>query len=276
MTKPIIDKTEVPGGIQIRIQTRDEGQARKILNGLKRKHPQIDVAKSMSEAIHEDSYLDSKVRFDLKGFGGSTLFLAIAKIAVNFYLSSGGEPRHVFGPVASLKARTGAEKFCNFYYPDSDITENDFSRIIHGVVVRGDRNEGMLYAYVELFCFFKAIVVLNSSYNGDQIELSYFFDVKTRKELHLASKFGERRQRLVDCLSTENALHEHNINSMIKELEKFVAYAERSQIIEECVSKALRNREDKSMASFTPEMVDDVVAELMKKLVPSILKRRTK
>lgn len=73
----------------IYIEASSVGEASKILGGIKRRYPKIDIEKALNNSTKEKKYLDS-VTIGLT-FGGIDIKRAICKMAVNYYVYKGGD-----------------------------------------------------------------------------------------------------------------------------------------------------------------------------------------
>jgi len=138
--------------------------------------------------------------FDLGGDG----LRAMAKIASNFYIHTGGDSKYVQQVVSDILGdEEDIPKSFNFYYPANDVVMKDDGEILHSVIVVGDGNEKILYALVELFNFYKCIVLLSNEYEGDDFYRSHFLDIiSSPKTVEKVANFALSR---VDIDSAINA-----------------------------------------------------------------------
>src|SRR5262249_27851171 len=91
LPNPIITKTPTGTGDAIRVVARTVAEARDILSGLKRKHPEIDVDAVLASGVPTYSYLSNPVMMDLE-IGGADAGRSIVKSALSLAVASGIAP----------------------------------------------------------------------------------------------------------------------------------------------------------------------------------------
>lgn len=165
-----------------RITASNRKQARTLLNGLKRKHPEIDTNAILNSATTHTRYLDNELRFSI-WFGGTKAFRSLCKTAVNFYLYKGGLSKNVHHLIPYIKSGVESHPVVNYFYLDKPPFPTTSTEVLHSIIIKGDSYEKILFAYIELFDFYKVIIMLNDNYEEESIEYSYFFDVLSHKEV---------------------------------------------------------------------------------------------
>ena len=73
---------------EYQIEAPTIGQAKKVLEGLKRSYPKLNVEEELKKAEVKSDYLSS-VTISMH-FGGEVIKRAICKMAVNYYILNGG------------------------------------------------------------------------------------------------------------------------------------------------------------------------------------------
>ncbi|HEY8095757.1 MAG TPA: hypothetical protein VIE65_06620, partial [Methylobacter sp.] len=81
--RPIFEKTEDDNKTQLKIQARTIEEAKKILNGVGKKYPDVNVAKLLAEIQITETPLDSPIKTTI-GFGGPLFGRSIVKTAFAF------------------------------------------------------------------------------------------------------------------------------------------------------------------------------------------------
>lgn len=159
------------------IEASSERQAKEVLRGLKRNHPEINIDELIKNAERTKSYLPSvKINMD---FGGEEASRALCKMAVNFFIYHGGEPEEVKHLLPYIKGiEEEAEVY--FYYPKSEPFYKG-EEVLHTLILVGDPQQKYLYVYVELFNEFKMVVYINRKYGRKAIYQSYHYNVVTNE-----------------------------------------------------------------------------------------------
>ena len=152
-------------------------QARKHLEGLKRKYPKLDVEAQLAAAKLTVTRVDAVTEFNLPSIGGDDMFRAVVKIALSYFLHIGGAAASVPVAVAAVlnPGDPGLRRVGCLYGVDP-IPERDISRVLHVVAVISDLS-GRLSAYVELLGAYRFAVRLSNRYSGPPISSAYAYDV---------------------------------------------------------------------------------------------------
>jgi HNH endonuclease len=175
-------------------------RARRILEQLAKKYPSIDPEKLLThnvrktevmpgiqypsnyERLSKDKRIGEEVKKQItpstSAVGGWPFFRSVIKIALNFYLSQGGDKTYVEEAIRTVRSDTPpARKIADFYY-ERAITESETQalEVSHILHLRGDCKNRVLYCYVELFNAHNSIVLLNTVYDGPEIDLTYRYN----------------------------------------------------------------------------------------------------
>lgn len=253
------------------IEVRDKKQLARVLRELKRKHAEIDDETLIKECTIDKKYLDDGLSFDIK-FGGPLAFRSLCKTAVNFYIHKGGSPKNIRHLIPYIKGDTDYNVVSFMYLNEPPILTNS-SELLHSIILRGDEKEKILFAYIELFDFYKAIALLNDNYEDKNVEYRYFFDVLSRKEIIRDYKLPLTRKMLE---SYQKLPFEYSIKKLISQLkvviEKSLKKQDRehlNELLKEAVENAQRKIAGRNMTN--DEMADIFVQETMENLMPWVL-----
>lgn len=255
----------------INIKAPDYKSMRKTLNGLKRKHNlNIDIDKAMENAEKGKEYLDEELKISIK-LGGDKAFRAVCKMAVNFYMLKGGERTVIEHLIPFIKGEDNI-KCVSYYYDDVNIISKDEDEILHSIIIKGDVNEGILYAYIELFNFYKFVILLNDNYEGESIYFDYYFNVLQRIEISKTNNFNICKEKIISLIKD----YKDQKEEIAKELNKIVGIALKNQndsIRNELLTEAIEEWGAKYQegTTFTEEMINDFVDTVMKKITPWLL-----
>ena len=133
-------------------------------------------------------------------------FRSIAKICLNYYLSKGYAKQYCEGIKAFIKGENPAS-LVHYYIPDNrtihDLAETEVSHLIH---LRGSKESGVLYAYIELFNMQSLIVIFTMDYDGKDIDVTYCRDVMKNEELSKKIELGLSRDQLAQPGATSASL----------------------------------------------------------------------
>lgn len=165
------------------LRCQDIDQAREILEGLKRKYPNIDVEANLKNMKEVEEYLPERISFDHYTIGKPGTMRAIAKIAVNYYLSSNGDRNWVNDVLKYVCNSAIVNNYTTFYYSFMPIHKLGLNEISHIIYLIGDPRKELLYCYIELFSVANFIVILNRNYMGVEFKKQYCFDVLNGKEI---------------------------------------------------------------------------------------------
>lgn len=177
--KPKFEISSIGGNPHVNINARDLKEFRKIITGLKKKYPQIDVEDIVKRATVNKEPLDAPLKIDQK-FGGEKAFRSILKTAINFFLINGGERHFIHHLIPVLKG----EKPCKdvWYFYTSEIPALNNFEIFHRLYLVGNPDEKFLYCYIDFFGGISFIALLNIEYNGVPISINYKYNLSTYTE----------------------------------------------------------------------------------------------
>ena len=194
MKKPKIDDQ---GNIHARNKKEAQTMLRKFSNIDLNKSPEI--IEHRSERINE--FRSNKVKLE-----DEYTLSAICKMAVNFYMLHDGDRDNIINLIPYIK-NNQTTKIIGFYY-DHEVILKKSDQIVHGIILKSDSKNHILYAYIEFFNTVRYIVVLNDDYKCADLEIHYFFDVLERKEVCLDYHLSLSLTRITELLSEENPPYE--------------------------------------------------------------------
>lgn len=262
--------------IEISISAPSIKEARKTLCGLKRKYPSIDIEETLNnKIIKERKYLKDTYITNFK-FGGDITFRSICKTAINFYMYNCGERQYIEHLVPYIKGQKKID-CVNFYYPNSDIIYKNPNEVLHSIIIKGNHEQKLLFAYIELFNFYKFVVLLNNKYDGNDVNIGYYFDVLERREVNKSINFNIQKNEIIKHLGV-------NPEKIIKEINKLQKIIINNQFYKEIDSISQEAREN-SFKKYPEDMIitskmsDEFADELMKRINPFIghvIKKRDK
>ena len=138
-------------------------------------------------------------------FGGRLFFRSVVKITLNYYLSEGYDPAYAAEIIRFVKGEEVGNPHFYFFssaYQVHDLQAGEVSHIIH---LRGDVQNKVLYAYIELFNFDNAIVIFSMDYKGEEFMQTYCRDVLLDSEIekNIKIKLGRPHFEALDQISRD-------------------------------------------------------------------------
>lgn len=244
------------------IEAPTMGQARKVLEGLKRRNPRLNVEEELQKAQFKSDYLPS-VTISMN-FGGVDVKRAICKMAVNYYILNKG---NVEGIKPLLPFIEGQEEKAEVYYfyPKTEVFHKGENEILHSLILKGDPLRKQLYVYIELFNEFKFIVFLSRNYEGDSIYESYHYNIITNEVLEYDIKVNILPRHLKkDC---EEDINEAKFNERMRFLFQQIDKVVVSRKIHEITDSAMKEMCEKYPQEHNPFFTKEMLGFLSNRVV---------
>jgi hypothetical protein len=190
--KYLIDKYLIPKNEKIisyintegkrAIIVRDENEARVILKQIKNKNPKIDIDEEIKKIKWKKKYINEPLFFANDILDGKETFRAITKIAVSYYCHCLNDTWNIFHLLPFLNNE--ADKYIVYhYFPAVKIFNPSNSEISHILYLKGDKQEKLLFCYLELFNCHNFLVILNDNYRGFNFVEKYGFNLMDEVEI---------------------------------------------------------------------------------------------
>ncbi|RYE59541.1 MAG: HNH endonuclease [Sphingobacteriales bacterium] len=261
--KPKINLTDQ----QISIVARDVSQLGQVLKGLSKKYPElakIDLSKLKKSP---DRYLSEPVSIKFT-FGGDEVFRSIAKMALNLYLSRGGnqeETGEILEVISGI--RENDNHIHNYLIPQALLGKD--KEVLHLITIKGSAGEQTLTAFVMLFGLNGFIVNLSTNYTGSDFAAGYRYDVLSFQASTEFIPFGYPGKDAfsLDLKTNEEAFHLANINALkrnLTRLSRTIDAQHTEKGISEITKSALDNASNKNgnPETFTSAMKEDFMQEI--------------
>lgn len=271
---PVIKKEVQETKTRFTIRARDVKQWRAVAKGLKRKYPEIEQNKTLTNisTTKKKKYLDNELSFKME-FGGVKAFRSLCKSAINFYLYKNGNIANIRHLIPYVTGKFEDKQIVKpVYFGYDPISKND-SEVLHSIIIKGDAHENLLYAYIELFNFYKILVLLNDNYTDDNIEYSYFFDVITRKEVirdYQLILTKSNIKPIMDNILFYKEMMRH-LKVLLEKILRKQDFEHRKALLTDAMNNVMKKYPDKKY--LDEEMCKDTVNEVMKQLTPWLLHR---
>ena len=182
IAEPVFETRERGDRTEVKMRARTMGEMRRMVSGLKKKLPQVDVDEFMKRAERTQEYSREPYAVSLN-VGGLLAGRSIVKSCLAMVYDAG----------LSIGDCKEAELFlldeggpCFGFYNERDLVKNrPESTFFHCVHICGDAERGQLLAYVEYFGWLRFVACLSTNYEGIAFSHCYAVDPVSGKELDL-------------------------------------------------------------------------------------------
>ncbi len=182
IAKPVFEERKLDGKSTIAIHARTLRELRRMVSGLKKKHPQVDVDEVISRADLRREYSREPYAISLN-VGGPLAGRAMIKSCLAMVYDAGYDIGHC-EEAANFLLKGGRP--CFGYYSERDVVRNRPKEIFfHCVHVCGDPKKGLLLAYVEYFGWLRIVACLSNNYKGKTFSHCYAIDPVSGGKLDL-------------------------------------------------------------------------------------------
>lgn len=181
-SKPEFKEEVLSGKTTISIVARDLEEAKRILKGVKKKHPFAGTDQLLSDAAVESRYLDGMLEMSLE-FGGPRAGRSAVKTVLALASHFGITPSTCEHAISYL--RYDGEPCFGYYYERDLIVDRPLNVPLHCVAISGDPEIGLLLGCLEYYGVQKIVVCLSEKYSSQRISKSYSIDPITGAELEV-------------------------------------------------------------------------------------------
>ncbi|GMB08099.1 HNH endonuclease [Thermolongibacillus altinsuensis] len=250
LARPYIDKGEKV----VHIEASTMGEAKKVLRGLKRKHPELDIEEALKNAKRSKDYLPS-VTINMS-FGGKETKQAICKMAVNFYIFSGGDSKVIKHLLPFIEGKE-EEAEVYYFYPRSEVFYKGEKDVIHTLLLVGDPLKKELYVYIELFNEFKMVVFLDREYNGEPIYNSYHYNVVTNEEIEYDTpiRIASKDLKRYSCKDIDESKFKERMTLLFQRIDKVITDRRIHEITTKAMEEMRKKYPQEENPVFTKEMI---------------------
>jgi hypothetical protein len=270
--KPSYTESVMDNSVQISIVARDMREAEKILTGVKKKYPQINIEEHLDSADMKTQYMDGMLKFSLC-FGGPDAGRSAVKSAVAVAINAGIPANSCDKAIEYLKNEDASPCFGYFYTRDL-VNGRQEGSVLHCVAIQGDSEKKTLIGYVEFFGAQRVVMCLSENYCGEDIQSYYAIDPISGKEVSLDLDLDIT----VDEVKSAYEYKEIPDGSMQAAVGKVVQLAlmnsferEKYRVIHEAVEYAFKNCGAEYGQELSEEHMVKLNELLMEKMKPFIL-----
>jgi hypothetical protein len=263
------ERVDESGGVKIELVARSSEELRKILKGVKRKHPNFDLDLALSEAEEQFIYSSSPIDLSLD-FGGPLSGRSLVKSALCFAVANGVAPRDCDSAKKYLLNHN--EEACFGYWYDRDIVLARPEGVpIHCVAVSNLGTDGQLLGYVEFFGVRRMVVCLAEKYVGTSIHAIYCIDPRSSEKIAIEFDLGlsaDDVKAAYEYRKIPDGSIELACSSILREALRRSSVRERERAVDRAVKYAFKNNGMKEGEEFTDETLGRFSDLLIQGLMP--------
>lgn len=272
--KPIYKEEKVESGerVNIHICARSVSEAKQMLQGVKRKYPQIELDEIFSNVKTESSYCPDMLKFNLS-FGGPDAGRSIVKSALALAVKSGISLESCIEAINYL--RNEDAEACFGYYYSSDLIKNRPVGIpLHCISIKGCTETKQVIGYVEYFGVQRMILCLGREYNGKEITGTYSINPITGEELDLfvdLSLSNDEIRGAYDYTKTPNGAIEAAFESVLTPAMRASYEKEMDRVLNEAVKVAFENCGAKEGDVLNEEHANKIASIMVENMMPFMI-----
>lgn len=272
LPRPIFNEQKNENGIEINISARNMAEAKKMLKGVARKYPQLDVDELLEKAQAKSSYSQDQIKFSLS-FGGLDAGRSFVKTALALLSTTHVSVKDCEHAMQFLKEEESEP--CFGYYYEKDLVLGRPAGIpIHIIHVNGDPDSNLIRGYVEYFGVMRVVMCLSSSYSGGAFSATYSIDPTKGEELNLAVDLDLTLtdiRKAYDYEKWDGNAVQQAMGAVIGPTLEIQYKEERERVLDEAVRYAFTNCGAKEGETITEEQCNRLVGLLWEKLEPWVL-----
>lgn len=272
-SKPDYKESIVNSVVNINIQARTRKEAKKLIEGVKRKYPQADIDHFLQNLEDHKYYLNDAVNFNIS-FGGHDAGRSIVKTAISFAVKNGINIKLCNLAITYLQENGSA---CWGYYYQNDLVINrPPNEVLHYLGISGNPKTGLLLCYLEYFGIYKMVVCLSDKYSGDFISNSYSINPITGKEFDIKIDINLTPKEIEETYSY-NMIPDNSIETAISKVvslgQKRSYELEKERVITDAVGYAFRNCGASEGSALTEDQLNRLSGLIWERMEPFILSR---
>lgn len=177
---PSVEKQEVKEGINYEIKARNKEELKKILEGMVKKHEM--TAEQVENVLKESNTTIKRPKLSTTISIPDEAFPSIVRSAVNYYIEMGGDRKFIAHLIPYIQGKADCKDVLTLVSSLESPFEEHENEVTHMIHICGSK-ETHLYAYVEYFSTFYYYILLNSNYDGPDVQETYTFDVLQQREI---------------------------------------------------------------------------------------------
>ncbi|MDD5567614.1 MAG: HNH endonuclease [Candidatus Omnitrophica bacterium] len=276
LVKPEFHVRKVDGKTEIKIVARSDKELNRLLKGLKKKYPQVNIGDLKAKATHETIHPDGFFHYKLNA-GGEKAGRSLVKTAIAFAYSMGIPISHYADALRYLK-----ENKCNppfGYYSQDVLIKRPIGIPLHCVAIIGDPEVKLLLCYIEYFCFERVVICLSEQYEGEKISKLHALDPVSGESIDIGIDFPIKDLKVKDLYEYKlfsPQMVEEALGNVIGPRLKIKQDQERNEVIDRAINTAIKNSGCKPGEPFTAEHIKKMADNIAAQMLPYIIHIRTR
>ena len=269
--KPTFSERNLGHATEINIGVRSIQDVKKMLPGLKRKYPNLDIEEVLKKAIPTQEYLQEPFHFSLE-FGGDLAERSIIKSCLALAYQTGLGIKDCEHAEEYLLGN-GEQRFG--YYNETDVVRNRPENVFfHCIFVCGDPESRQVLAYAEYFGCYRVVACLSSSYDGPRFSRCYAIDPLAGKELDLDVHLDFTPEDITAIYADEKVSWDNTqmaLESLLETWKEKDTKASIADAVEDAIEFALANCGVPPEEELSEEDVANITHLLLERLEPFML-----
>lgn len=269
--KPEYTETPVESGVEITIRARSKKEARKMLQGVKRKYKKIDVDDLLGDAQVISSYSKDMLKLELN-FGDLDSGRSMVKSTLALAAEQGISPRLCEKAISYLRDEDGEACF-GYYYTQDLLTNRPSDAVFHCVAIQGDPSTKQLLGYVEYYGAWRMVVCLSNNYSGGEIKACYAINPVSGDELAIDVNLCLPQEEVSAAFNCERMPSESIGEAFDKVMQIGMLSSferEKNRVIGHSVDYAFENCGAKEAGQLLPEHIEKLVSLILEGLEPFV------
>ena len=272
LANPSFSKEAGPEGVKIQIVARSMDEAKRMLAGVKRKYPTVDVDQILADAQMSTSYPKGLVHHRLE-FGGEVSGRSVVKSVLAMAHHAGVPATACRDALDYLRNSSAAP--CFGYYQATDLVLDRPPEVpLNCVSVEANPDTGLILGYAEYFGVHRIVVCLGRRYEGSRVQACYAVDPRTGTQLDLSIRLGFTEAEIAAIydykMIPDGAIQEAFARVMPAAI-KAQFEEERNRVTSEAVEYAFANCGAKPGEVLTEDHVKKLSRLATERLTPFIL-----
>lgn len=272
LSKPSYSESKIDNGVNISIKDRDIKEAKKMLQGVKRKYPNINLEETLEKAESKRSYSNYMIKFNLN-FGGHDSVRSIIKSTLALISYSGNDV--ICCELAIDYLTNKSDNACFGYFYERDLIKNRPEGVpLYCVAIDANSTTGLIICYVEYYGIYRVIGCLSDNYNGNSYNTVYALNPIDGKELNINIDLKISLDEIHAAYRYEKAPNDKRqeaISAIISSQQKEHFDHEQSKLINQGIIKACETLGLKDGDEILPEHSKVIAEEVTKQLQDFII-----
>lgn len=264
--KPSYLEKRVNGQTEISFTARDRREAARMIQGVKRKHPDFDEQKAQDQLEIRQTYLDSPIHFSMQ-FGGPLAGRSIVKTAWAHASDTG---------VANWRCDVARQYLENqrrqppygFAYKRNFVLNRPTDEIFHCVSLMGDPKTRRLLSYIEYFGLLRVLINLSTNYNGPKVHETYAINPTTGSTLNLEIDWSVSEEEIDKILEGDGYTKEDYLAAVNQAMPLLLRRND-----ERHMSRVIREAFDYAGQSLGIDKGDNIPRDIWPKFVEVMMER---